>query len=65
MTKEVERLLGDSGWLPEPLRLTDGDRARRPDHWRHVHNRLTAGKQPCQYTLARHKAWLMRRSVAP
>ena len=35
-----------------------------PDHWRHVHNRLTAGEQPRPYTLARHKAWLMRRSVA-
>jgi hypothetical protein len=36
-----------------------------PDHWRHVHNRLTAGEQPRPYTLARHKAWLMRRSIAP
>ena len=36
-----------------------------PDHWRHVHNRLTAGEQPRPYTLARHKAWLRRRSVAP
>ena len=36
-----------------------------PDHWRHVHNRLTAGEQPRPYTLARHKAWLLRRSVAP
>ena len=27
MAKEAERLLGDSGWLPEPLRLTDGDQA--------------------------------------
>jgi hypothetical protein len=36
-----------------------------PDHWRHVHNRLTAGEQPRPYTLARHKAWLARRTVAP
>jgi hypothetical protein len=36
-----------------------------PDHWRHVHNRLTAGEQPRPYTLARHKAWLTRRTVAP
>ncbi len=36
-----------------------------PDHWRHVHNRLTAGEQPRPYTFALHKAWLMRRSVAP
>jgi hypothetical protein len=35
------------------------------DHWRHVHNRLTAGEHPRPYTLARHKAWLMRRNVAP
>jgi ParB family chromosome partitioning protein len=27
MAKEAERLLADSGWLPEPLRLTDGDSA--------------------------------------
>jgi len=27
MAKEAERLLGDTGWLPEPLRLTDGDSA--------------------------------------
>jgi hypothetical protein len=35
-----------------------------PDHWRHVHNRLTAGEEPRPYTSARHNAWLMRRSVA-
>jgi hypothetical protein len=33
------------------------------DHWRHVHNRLTAGEQPRPYTLARHKAWLLRRNA--
>ena len=27
MSKEAERLLADSGWLPEPLRLIDGDQA--------------------------------------
>ena len=25
MAKEAERLLADTGWLPEPLRLTDLD----------------------------------------
>jgi hypothetical protein len=35
-----------------------------PDHWRHVHNRLTAGGEPRWYTLARHNAWLMRQSSA-
>ena len=27
-----------------------------PDHWRHVHNRLTAGGEPRPYTSARHNA---------
>jgi hypothetical protein len=33
-----------------------------PDHWRHIHNRLSAGEEPRPYTSARHKAWLLRRS---
>ncbi|OAN70155.1 glycosidase [Jannaschia sp. EhC01] len=35
-----------------------------PDHWRHVHNRLSAGYEPRPYTPARHAAWLKRRAVA-
>jgi hypothetical protein len=35
-----------------------------PDHWRHIHNRLSAGEEPRPYTNARHKAWLLRRSDA-
>jgi hypothetical protein len=35
-----------------------------PDYWRHVHNRITAGQRPRPYTLTRHRAWLLRRSVA-
>jgi hypothetical protein len=34
-----------------------------PDHWRHLHNRLTAGHQPRAYSLAAHHAWLLRRRV--
>lgn len=34
-----------------------------PDHWRHVHNRLTAGLNPRAYTPARHAAWRKRRAV--
>lgn len=34
-----------------------------PDHWRHVHNRLTGGLEPRPYTLQRHNAWLRRRKV--
>ena len=34
-----------------------------PDHWVHVHNRLTAGLAPRNYTPARHAAWLKRRGL--
>lgn len=36
-----------------------------PDHWRHVHNRLTAGLEPHPYTPARHAAWLHRQRIDP
>lgn len=34
-----------------------------PDHWRHVHNRLTTGLAPRPYTNCRHAAWLKRREL--
>lgn len=36
-----------------------------PHHWRHVHNRLTAGEEPRSYTIEQHRAILLRRSVEP
>ena len=36
-----------------------------PDHWRHVHNRLTAGEEPRAYTLDLHRAFLARRRTGP
>lgn len=36
-----------------------------PDHWRHVHNRLTANLEPHSYTPERHAAWLHRRRIDP
>lgn len=36
-----------------------------PDHWRHVHNRLTAGHEPRAYTLDQHRAYLLRRRTEP
>ena len=36
-----------------------------PDHWRHVHNRLSAGMVPRPYTASRHRAWLQRRELQP
>ena len=34
-----------------------------PDHWRHVHNRLSVGEHPRPYTVERHKAWLKRKAI--
>ena len=34
-----------------------------PDHWRHVHNRLSAGERPRPYTAERHAAWLKRKAI--
>jgi len=34
-----------------------------PDHWRHLHNRLSAGHEPRAYTMERHQAWLKRREI--
>ena len=34
-----------------------------PDHWRHAHNRITAGQPPRLYTRERHTAWLLRRRI--
>lgn len=34
-----------------------------PDYWRHAHNRLIAGFAPRAYSLARHRAWLLRREL--
>jgi hypothetical protein len=34
-----------------------------PEHWRHVHNRLSVSEEPRRYTQSRHQAWLRRRRV--
>lgn len=34
-----------------------------PNHWRHVHNRLSAGFSPRTYTHERHRAWRLRDGV--
>jgi len=35
-----------------------------PDHWRHIHNRLSCNLEPRPYTGFRHDAWLKRRALA-
>lgn len=67
-----ESLLHISGWPKVEAVLAVIDRIEAlgiapeavcPDHWRHVHHRLTAGLTPRPYTKARHAAWLKRREI--
>jgi hypothetical protein len=32
-----------------------------PDHWLHIHNRITAGVEPRSYTPTHHRAVILRR----
>ena len=65
-------LLKIEGWpkVQEALRHIDAVEAANidacevcPDHWRHLHHRLSAGHEPRAYTMERHQAWLKRRRV--
>ncbi len=49
--------------IVEALGIDPADAA--PEHWRHIHNRLSVGEQPRPYTRGRHQAWLHRRRVSP
>jgi hypothetical protein len=69
-----EILLRLSGWpkVEKALQAIDAVEAlgihpadAAPEHWQHVHNRLTVDEEPRRYTQTRHQAWLHRRKVAP
>jgi uncharacterized protein DUF2840 len=47
----------------EALGIDPADAA--PEHWHHVHNRLSVNEAPRRYTHTRHQAWLQRRRIAP
>jgi len=59
---KVERVLQAIDAV-EAIGVEPGDAA--PDHWRHVHSRLTVGHDPRAYTRAQHDAWLLRRRAQP
>lgn len=59
---KVERVLQAIDAV-EALDIDPADVA--PDHWRHVHNRLTAGQEPRLYTRAQHRAWRLRQRAQP
>jgi hypothetical protein len=67
-----EILLRLSGWpkVERVLQAVDAVEAigihpadAAPDHWQHIHNRLTADEEPRAYTRQRHEAWLRRKAV--
>ena len=67
-----EILLRLSGWpkVERVLQMVDAIEALgidpadvAPDHWHHVHNRLSVNENPRPYTKARHHAWLHRQRV--
>jgi len=68
-----ESLLRLAGWpkvekvlqaidIVEALGIHPADAA--PEHWRHIHNRLSVGERPRPYTRSRHQAWLHRQKVS-
>jgi hypothetical protein len=72
VTPGGDPLLRISGWprVAQVLRCIDGvealgvdAEAAAPEHWRHVHNRLSAGQAPRPYTRERHRAWVLRREL--
>lgn len=60
--RQVERVLQAIDAIE---RLGIDPEAVSPDHWRHVHNRMTAGQEPRAYTLDHHRAFLLRRRAEP
>ena len=46
----------------EALGIDPADAA--PEHWHHVHNRLSVNETPRPYTHTQHQAWLRRQRIA-
>lgn len=68
----AESLLRVAGWPRVRQALTAIDAVEAlgldpvdvaPDHWRHVHNRLSGRGRARSYSLARHRAWRLRRAL--
>ena len=68
----AEILLRLSGWpkVARVLQIIDAVEALgidpadvAPDHWHHIHNRLSVNENPRPYTKSRHQIWLRRQRV--
>jgi hypothetical protein len=68
-----EILLNLAGWpkvekvfhaieVVEALGINPADAA--PEHWHHVHNRLSVNETPRPYTHTQHQAWLRRQRIS-
>jgi hypothetical protein len=58
----VERVLGAIDTI-EAIGVDPADVA--PDHWRHIHNRLSVNEPFRVYSAEQHRAWLRRRELLP
>ena len=72
VTPGGEILLHQSGWPKVETVLAAIDRIDAlgiapedvcPDHWHHLHHRITARETPRPYTAARHAAWCKRKDI--
>jgi hypothetical protein len=72
VTPGAEILLRVSGWPNVKAVFLAIDQAETvvtdaadvcPDHWRHIHHRMSARLPYRNYTSERHRAWLLRRKV--
>ncbi len=59
---KVERVLQTIDAI-EALGIDPGEVST--DYWRQVSNRLTANQEPHAYSIAQHRAWLLRRRAEP
>lgn len=68
-----EILLRISGWPKVQRVLTAIDAIEAvgidppdvaPEHWRHLHNRISVNEPFCVYSHEQHRAWLLRREVS-
>ncbi len=66
-----DSLLRQSGWPKVEKVLAAIDAVERvaqaiavcPDHWCHIHQRLTVGEPSRTYSAAQHRAWLLRQRI--
>lgn len=74
VTPGGEMLLRQNGWPKVERVLAAIDQVEAlgidpvdacPDHWRHIHNRLSVAETPRPYTPERHAAWLSRTRIDP